>query len=79
MLSGRHQQFVLRGRRDREKVDHMDAKQIIEIIKRRRDEFWDRQVGGATSDPDHGEAAQRARDMADEYDDLLAEIGGEGQ
>jgi hypothetical protein len=57
----------------------MDAKQIIAIIKRRRDEFWDRQVGGSTSDPDHGEAAQRARDIADEYDDLLAEIEGEGQ
>jgi hypothetical protein len=53
----------------------MDAKQIISIIKRRRDEFWDRQVGASTSDPDNGEAAQRARDIADEYDDLLAEIG----
>ena len=57
----------------------MDAKQIIVIIKRRRDEFWDRKVGGSTSGPDHGEAAQRARDIADEYDDLLAEIEGEGQ
>jgi hypothetical protein len=52
----------------------MDAQQIIAIITRRRDEFWDRQVGGSTSDPDQGEAAQRARDIADEYDELLAEI-----
>lgn len=67
---------MLRGCRYREKVDRIDAKQIIAIIKRRRGEFWDRQVGGSTSDPDHGEAAQRARGIADEYDDLLAEIGG---
>jgi hypothetical protein len=52
----------------------MDANQIIEIIKKRRDEFWDRQIGGSASDPDSGEAAQRARDIADEYDSLLAEV-----
>lgn len=55
----------------------MDAKQIIAIIKKRRDEFWDRQIGASTADPDHAEAAQRARDIADEYDDLLAEIGNQ--
>ena len=57
----------------------MEAKQIIEIIKKRRDEFWDRQIGSSTSDPDNGAAAQRARDIADEYDSLLAEIGEPGQ
>jgi len=65
---------VLRGRRDREKVGRMDAEQIIALIKKRRNEFWDRQVGSSASDPDNGEAAQRATEIADEYDDLLAEI-----
>jgi hypothetical protein len=52
----------------------MDATQIVELIRKRHQEFWDRQIGASTSDPDHGEAAQRARDIADEYEDLLTEI-----
>lgn len=57
----------------------MDAKQIIEIIKKRRDDYWDRQIGSSHSDPDNLEAAQRARGIAEEYDSLLAEIGGQRQ
>jgi len=52
----------------------MDATRIIELIRIRHQEFWDRQIGASTSDFDNGAAAQRARDIADEYEDLLSEI-----
>ena len=52
----------------------MDAQSIIEVIKRRRNQFWDQQTLGSSRDPDGGEAAQQARAIADEYDSLLAEI-----
>jgi hypothetical protein len=46
----------------------MDTQTIIAIIKRRRDQFWDRQTVGSASDPDGGAATQRVRDLADEYE-----------
>jgi hypothetical protein len=55
----------------------MDTQTTIAIIKRRRDQFWDQQTIGSASDPDGGAAAQRTRDIVDEYDSLLAEIEGE--
>jgi hypothetical protein len=51
----------------------MDAAQIVEAIKRRRDLFWDRQVLGTASDPLVYSEAELARAIADEYDSLLAE------
>jgi hypothetical protein len=68
---------VLVPDRSRDMRGSMDTQTIIAIIKRRRDQFWDRQTVGSASDPDGGAAAQRARDFADEYDSLLAEIEGE--
>jgi hypothetical protein len=52
----------------------MDAAQIVEAIKRRRDLFWDRQVLGTVSDPLAYSEAELARAIADEYDSLLAEV-----
>jgi hypothetical protein len=46
----------------------MDADLIIKIIQKRRDAFRDQQTVG------NDERAQRARDMADEYDSLMDEI-----
>ncbi len=44
----------------------MDAEEIIVAIKKRRDDCWDRQIDSE---------ADFARAMADEYDQLLIEIG----
>jgi hypothetical protein len=46
----------------------MDTQAIITIIQKRRETFWERQSIGV------GEAAQLARDIADEYNYLLAEV-----
>jgi hypothetical protein len=53
----------------------MDALQIVEAIKQRRDLFWDRQVHGTASDPILYSEAELARAMADEYDSLLVQLG----
>jgi hypothetical protein len=53
----------------------MDASQIVEEIKKRRDAFWDRQIVGTASDPLVYSEAGVARAIADEYDSLLAEVG----
>jgi len=53
----------------------MNASEIVEVIKRRRDEFWDLQIVGTASDPLDYSAADLARAKADEYDRLLVEIG----
>jgi hypothetical protein len=53
----------------------MEASQIVEVIKRRRDTFWDRQIVGTASDLLTYSDAGVARAIADEYDSLLAEIG----
>ena len=52
----------------------MDLQQTIDAIKRRRAEFWDRQIVGTVSDPLVYSEAQCARIMADEYESLLKEI-----
>jgi len=52
----------------------MTAQKIVEIIRRRRDDFWDRQSFGSPTDQDGGAAAQCLRNIADEYDSLLQEI-----
>jgi hypothetical protein len=46
----------------------MDAAQIVEAIKQRRDMFWDRQTLGTASDPPVYSEAELARAVADEYD-----------
>ena len=53
----------------------MDALQIVEAIKQRRDLFWDRQVLGTASDPLLYSEAELARAIADEYDSLLVQVG----
>jgi hypothetical protein len=53
----------------------MDASQIVELIRKRRNAFWDRQIVGTASDPLSYTDAGVARAIADEYDSLLAEIG----
>jgi hypothetical protein len=53
----------------------MNASEIVEIIKRRRDSFWDRQTIGTLSDDLVYSEADMARAMADEYDGLLVEAG----
>ena len=53
----------------------MDAAQIVEAIKQRRDLFWDRQVLGTASDPLVYSEAELARAIADEYDSLLVQLG----
>lgn len=53
----------------------MDTSQIVDIIKKRRDMFWDRQILGAASDPPIYSEAEFARAIADEYDSLLIELG----
>jgi hypothetical protein len=52
----------------------MEADKIVEIIKKRRDQFWDSQIVGTGADPLTATGADVARAIADEYDDLLAEI-----
>ncbi len=54
----------------------MNSDAIIALIRKHRDSFWDAQLAPPGSDMDTLEAAQRARDIADEYDRLLAEIEG---
>lgn len=53
----------------------MDAAQIVETIKHRRDLFWDRQILGTASDPPVYSEAEMARAIADEYDSLLIQLG----
>ena len=53
----------------------MDALQIVDAIKQRRDLFWDRQVLGTASDPPLFSEAAFARAIADEYDSLLVQLG----
>jgi hypothetical protein len=55
----------------------IDLNTAISIIERRRNQFKDRASVGCPSDSDGGEAAQRAWEIAAEYDSLLAEINGE--
>jgi 2-phospho-L-lactate guanylyltransferase (CobY/MobA/RfbA family) len=53
----------------------MDALQIVEAIKQRRDLVWDRQVLGTASDLPLYSEAELARAIADEYDSLLVQLG----
>jgi len=53
----------------------MDVAQIVEAIKQRRDQFWDRQTLGTASDPPAYSEAELARAVADEYDGLLIQLG----
>lgn len=55
----------------------MDADVIISIIRKRRDEFFDRQSAGDASDPLEYSAASVNRAIADEYDSLLLDILGQ--
>jgi hypothetical protein len=52
----------------------MIADEIITIIKRRREHFFDSQIAGTADDPAEYSAADVSRAIADEYDSLLAEI-----
>ena len=52
----------------------MDAQQIIKIIKRRREDFFDSQKAGTADDPLVYTVADRSRAISDEYDELLEEI-----
>lgn len=55
----------------------MDSKEIIANIKKRRNEFFDRQSAGDASDPLEYSAASVNRAIADEYDSLLLDISGQ--
>ena len=57
----------------------IDVNTVLSIIERRRNQFQDRASVGSAADSDGGEAAQRAWEIAAEYDSLLAEINGESQ
>jgi hypothetical protein len=52
----------------------MDAIEIISIIQKRRDEFFDSQISGTAEDPLTHTSADISRAIADEYDSLLEEI-----
>jgi hypothetical protein len=52
----------------------MDAQQIIDVIKKRRDDFFDAQIMGTADDPKVWSEADAKRLIADEYDLLLEEI-----
>jgi len=54
----------------------VDAVEIINIINRRKDEFYDLQLIGTADDPLVFTEAGVARAKADEYESLLAEIEG---
>lgn len=56
----------------------IDLNTVISIIERRRNQFQDSASVGSTANSDGGEAAQRAWEIAADYDSLLAEINGEG-
>lgn len=53
----------------------MEAQDIITLIKKRREIFWDRQIIGCADDPLVWSDASCDRKIADEYDSLLEEIG----
>lgn len=57
------------------KATNMDAAQIVEAIMQRRDLFWDRQILSTASDPPVYSEAEFARAIADEYDNLLIQLG----
>jgi hypothetical protein len=59
----------------RKASNFMDALQIVEAIKQRRDLFWDRQVLGTASESPLYSEAELARAIADEYDSLLVQLG----
>lgn len=52
----------------------MDSDEIIAIIKKRRDDFFDSQIAGTAEDPFEYTSADVKRAIADEYDSLLLEI-----
>ena len=53
----------------------MNADGIVALIKKRRDDYRDKQLlAGPGSDPSMVEIAQRAWEFAEEYDSFLAEI-----
>jgi len=56
-------------------TNSMDAAQIVEAIKQRRDQFWDRQTLGTASGPLVYSEAELARAIADEYGSLLIQLG----
>lgn len=51
----------------------MEAQQIIEVIRKRRDAFWERQLIDS-EDADVLAEAEYAKRVTDEYDSLLDEI-----
>ena len=55
----------------------MTSSEIVTIIKKRRDDFFDAQIGGTSNDPLEYTSADVKRAIADEYDSLLLEIGTE--
>jgi hypothetical protein len=51
----------------------MEAQDIIDVIRRRRDAYWERQVV-ISDDPDALAEEQYAKRVTEEYDSLLEEI-----
>jgi hypothetical protein len=51
----------------------MESQEIIALIRRRRDAYWERQLAGSDQ-PDVLAAAEFAKKVTDEYDSLLDEI-----
>ena len=55
----------------------MDENEIIAIVRKRRDNFFDAQIAGTAEDPLEYSAASVNMAIADEYDSLLLEIQGQ--
>lgn len=53
---------------------YTDARQIVELIKQRKDWFFDAQAAGTADDPKLFSGAEANRMIADEYEALLSEI-----
>lgn len=53
---------------------YLNADGIIAMINERKEKFFDAQIAGTASDPKVYSHADAMRAIADEYDDLLAEI-----
>lgn len=52
----------------------MQVRDIIRIIEKRRDDYFDAQIAGTADDPKQWSEADVQHRIATEYDSLLAEI-----
>jgi hypothetical protein len=52
----------------------VNSDEILAIVKKRRDDFFDSQIAGTAEDPLEYTSADVKRAIADEYDSFLLEI-----